>query len=131
MPLVNLYRKPQFITDAVVMILAAELREKVAELLSDGTLEHQLTRDEVEVRVTDGHPLDDNTCDIEIGISAKFSEGRKASHRRIVIELAEMARKIVPPMVGDSLRLVDTWIELDLGDKAGRKIWSKENLPPN
>ncbi|MBI2985096.1 MAG: hypothetical protein HYY50_05765 [Candidatus Kerfeldbacteria bacterium] len=129
MPRIDLYRKPQFISDSVVRVITASLREAVARLLSDGTLENQLTPEQVEVRVSDGHLLDDNTCDVAIDISAKTSDGRKGTCRRIVIELAELMRKIVPPMVGDPPRVIDTWIELDLGDKTGRKIWSKEDLP--
>lgn len=129
MPVVTLYRKPKFISDRVAQVLTASLREKVAELLSDGSLENQLSPNQVEVRVTDGHPLDDNTCDLAIDISAKTSDGRAGMKRRIVIELAELCRKIVPPIVDDPERHVETWIELDLGDKTGRKIWDNQGVP--
>lgn len=131
MPRIDLYRKPQFIPDPVVQELTSILREAVSHRLSDGSLANDVTPNQVEVRVSDGHPLDDNTCDLAIDISAKTTDHRKGSCRRIVIELAEIMRAIVPHMVDNPPRPVDTWIELDLGDKTGQKIWGISNVPAN
>ncbi len=123
MPKILLYRKPTFITDDMVGALTLILREEAAPLLSSPSAGEMITPMQIEVWVHDGHPLDDNTCDLSIEVQAGDVSGRGKTGPKIIKTLAEAVGHIVPHLVGNPLRSIDTWIELDLGQKYGRKIW--------
>lgn len=129
MPRIDLYRKPQLIDDRLVKLITPLLREEVAKLLHDGTLEGEVTPGNIRVLVQDAHPLDDNGCDLALNINAKWTAGRRDQHQQIVIDLAELLRKIVPPLVDSPARPIVAWIGLELNHIQGSRIWRKEDFP--
>src|SRR6185436_575540 len=112
MPLVTIKRNPDQISDQIIKNLTNILPSIIADTLSvAGNKEAQLTKDDIEISVTEHGHLDVNVLPLQIAIFANDYPERKATLKERTDEIARRLQEILPTdLVGKQKAFV--WVLL-------------------
>lgn len=117
MPLVLIHRNPKLLSDNYLQRMIESLPQMVANALSvEGVPSASLTAEEVEIRVSNRGPLDQNTMPLGITIFANFYPERAENLDERTERFQKWIKTVLPPGFFDGVpRLGYVWILLGHG----------------
>lgn len=123
MPEVKIKRNPSQISDEAAQKIAKALQVIVARALTvPGHKEAQLTKDDIEVGITDHGPLDINTLDLQIVVIANDYPERKQNLAERTAQIVKDLKAYAETLIGFRLTENQTFVWVLLSPAAFEKF---------